>query len=45
MIGQTYEKLHDVNESLNWYQKALTFTTHNPPVAYARPLAKRKLGP
>ena len=43
MIGQTYEKLHDVNESLNWYQKALTFTTHNPPVAYARPLAKKKL--
>lgn len=44
MLGQTYEKLHDVNESLNWYKKALEFTTHNPPVAYARPLARRKLG-
>jgi Flp pilus assembly protein TadD len=44
MIGQTYEKLHDVNESLNWYRKALEFTTHNPPVAYARPLARKKLG-
>jgi tetratricopeptide (TPR) repeat protein len=44
MIGQTYEKLHDVNESLNWYKKALEFTTHSPSVAYARPLARRKLG-
>ena len=44
MIGQTYEKLHDVNESLNWYKRDLEFTTHNPPVAYARPLAKKKLG-
>jgi tetratricopeptide (TPR) repeat protein len=44
MIAQTYEKLGDRNDAMNWYRKALGFNTHNPPVAYARPLARKKLG-
>lgn len=43
MIAQTYEKLDRSNDALDTYRKALTFTTHNPPVAYARPKATLKV--
>lgn len=44
MIAQTYEKLGDKREAMDFYRRVLGFNTHNPPVAYARPLARKKLG-
>jgi tetratricopeptide (TPR) repeat protein len=44
MIAQTYEKLGDKSEAIDFYRRVLGFNTHNPPVAYARPLARKKLG-
>ena len=44
MIAQTYERLGDSANALDYYRKALRSKAHNPPNAYARPLARRKLG-
>jgi tetratricopeptide (TPR) repeat protein len=45
LIAQTYEHLGDQAKANEFYRKALTASNaHNPPNAYARPLAKRKLG-
>lgn len=44
MIAQTYEKLGDSAHALEYYRKALGSKAHNPPNAYARPLARKKLG-
>ena len=43
MIGQTHEKLGDKDKAIEFYHKASTAIAHNPPAAYAVPLAKRKL--
>lgn len=43
MIAQAYEKLGGTDKAMDHYQAALAFTSHNPPVAYARPLARKKL--
>ncbi len=43
MLGQTYENLGDREKALEYYRKASTASSHNPPAAYAVPLAKRKL--
>jgi tetratricopeptide (TPR) repeat protein len=43
MIAQAYEKLGDRDKAMDRYQAALGFISHNPPVAYARPLARKKL--
>jgi len=44
MVAQTYEKLGRESDAMDYYRRALAFTTHNPPVAYARPLARKKVG-
>ncbi len=44
LIGQTYEKLGDREKAMEYYKKASLTTAHNPPAAYARPFARRKLG-
>ena len=43
LIAQTYEKLGDKAKATEYYRKASTATSHNPPAAYARPFAKKKL--
>jgi tetratricopeptide (TPR) repeat protein len=43
MIGQTYEKLGEKDKAMEFYRKASTTSSHNPPAAYAVPFAKKKL--
>jgi tetratricopeptide (TPR) repeat protein len=44
LIAQSYEKIGDEAQAKTIYQKILTMDMHNPTNAYARPLARRKLG-
>ena len=44
MIAQTYDKLGDKEEAVGWYRRVVAIGTHNPPVACARPLARKRLG-
>lgn len=44
LIAQTYEKLGNQAQATEYYKKALASNAHNPTGAYARPLAKQKLG-
>ncbi len=44
LIAQAYEKIGDDAQAKTYYRKILTFTAHNPTNAFARPLAKKKLG-
>jgi len=44
MIGQTYEKLGEKEKAMEAYRKAAATSAHNPPAAYARPYARKKLG-
>jgi tetratricopeptide (TPR) repeat protein len=43
LIGQTYEKLGDSAHAMEFYRKAAATTGHNPPAAFARPFATKKL--
>jgi len=43
MIGQTWEKLGNREKALEAYRKAASAGGHNPPAAWARPFARRKL--
>lgn len=43
LIGQTYEKQGDKAKAAEFYRKAASTTAHNPPAAYARPFATRRL--
>lgn len=44
LIGMTYEKLGDKDKAMEAYRKAAATTAHNPPAAFARPFARKKLG-
>ena len=44
LLGQTYEKLGDKDKAMECYRRAAATNAHNPPAAYARPLAQKKLG-
>ena len=43
LTGQTYEKLGDKEKAIECYTKAASATAHNPPAAFARPFATKRL--
>ncbi len=43
MLGETYDKLGDKDKAMEAYRRAAATTAHNPPAAYARPFALKKL--
>jgi len=43
LIGMTHEKLGDKEKAMEAYRKAAGTTAHNPPAAFARPFARKKL--
>jgi tetratricopeptide (TPR) repeat protein len=43
LMAQAYEKLGDGEHAKALYEKAAAATAHNPPAAYARPLALKKI--
>lgn len=43
LIAMTYEKMGQKEKAIEFYRKAGQTTGHNPPAAYARPLARKKL--
>jgi tetratricopeptide (TPR) repeat protein len=43
LTGETYEKLGEKEKAVECYRKASTATAHNPPAAFGRPFAMRKL--
>jgi tetratricopeptide (TPR) repeat protein len=44
LLGMTYEKLGEKDKAMECYKKAYATTAHNPPAAFAKPFARRKLG-
>ncbi len=44
LIGETYEKLGDKGKAMECYRKAFAVRGHNPPAAFAKPFARKKLG-
>jgi Tfp pilus assembly protein PilF len=44
LLGQAYEKLREKDKAMECYRKAAATTAHNPPAAFARPFARKKLG-
>jgi tetratricopeptide (TPR) repeat protein len=43
LMGEAYEKAGDKDKAMECYRKAAATTAHNPPAAYARPFATKKL--
>jgi tetratricopeptide (TPR) repeat protein len=43
LLGMTYEKLGDKEKAAEQYRKAAQAAAHNPPAAFARPFARKKL--
>lgn len=44
LLGESYEKSGDAAQAKDYYRKVLEVNGHNPVNAFARPLAKKKLG-
>lgn len=44
LLGEAYEKSGDKDQAMDCYRKVMTFNNHNPGNAFARPLARKKLG-
>jgi hypothetical protein len=44
LLAQAYEKIGDNPKALESHQRVLTSTAHTPNNAFARPMAKKKLG-
>jgi tetratricopeptide (TPR) repeat protein len=44
LLGEAYEKSGDSAQATDYYRKVLEINFHSPTNAFARPLAKRKLG-
>jgi tetratricopeptide (TPR) repeat protein len=44
LLAQAYEKTGNQSEATKYYKQVLTINSHNPTNAFARPLAKKKLG-
>ncbi len=44
LIGMTYEKMGEKDKAMEWYRKASEVGGHNPPAAFAKPFARKKLG-
>jgi tetratricopeptide (TPR) repeat protein len=44
LIAQSHEKLGDQAAAMDYYKKVMGITSHNPNTAFARPLARKKLG-
>ena len=43
LIAQTYEKLGQTDQAMDYYRKVMASTVHNPTTAGSRPLARQKL--
>ena len=43
LTAQAYEKLGDKEHAMELYQRAANSVSHNPPAAYARPFARKKI--
>jgi tetratricopeptide (TPR) repeat protein len=43
LLGMTYEKLGEKEKALDCYRKAAATRAHNPPAAFAKPFATKKL--
>ena len=43
LLGMAYEKLGDKEKAMEQYRKAANAGAHNPPAAFARPFARKKL--
>ena len=44
LIGMTYEKMGQKDKAMEYYRKAATATSHNPPGGFARRFTREKLG-
>ena len=44
LLGMTYEKLGEKEKAMECYKKAFATNAHNPPAAFAKPFARKKLG-
>jgi tetratricopeptide (TPR) repeat protein len=44
LLGMTYEKLGEKEKAMECYRKAAATRAHNPPAAFAKPFATKKLG-
>ncbi|HWC96878.1 MAG TPA: tetratricopeptide repeat protein [Candidatus Sulfopaludibacter sp.] len=43
LLGMTYEKLGDKEKAMECYKKAYAVNGHNPPAAFAKPFARKKI--